>query len=246
MQMQQINTKPTFRKAQPQKKKLEHLEKQVQITFNNKNLLVNAFTHRSYLNEHKKFKGTSNERLEFLGDSVLSIVVSLFLFRELPKSPEGELTQLRASLVRTETLSKLASELSLGNYLHLSKGEEESGGRTNNSTLANTFEALIGAIYLDQGFEKTESFITKIMLINWKELSKTAVSDNKSRLQEVLQKKYKVSPTYKLLSTWGPDHAKQFQVGVYMNDKLLGKGTGKNKQQAAQIAAENALTNTKT
>lgn len=245
MQTQQIKTKPQ-KKTLPAKKSLESLEKQIQISFNNKTLLTNAFTHRSYLNEHKKFKGSSNERLEFLGDSVLSIVVSLFLFNKLPQSPEGELTQLRASLVRTETLAKLAGELSLGDYLQLSKGEEESNGRTNNSTLANTYEALIGAIYLDQGFEETESFIAKNMLFNWRELAKTAVSDNKSKLQEVLQKKYKLSPTYKLLSTWGPDHAKEFQIGVYMNDKLLGKGTGKNKQQAAQIAAENALLNTKT
>jgi len=220
---------------------LSSLEKQISVKFENKNLLKNAFVHRSYLNEHKKFKGTSNERLEFLGDSVLSIVVSLFLYSQLPNSPEGELTQLRASLVRTETLAKIAQKLALGKYLYLSRGEEESGGRTNNSTRANTYEALVGAIYLDQKFETVAKFIKETILKDWKILTKSAVSDNKSKLQEVMQKKYKVSPTYKLISSWGPDHSRQFQIGVYMGTKLLGTGEGKNKQQAAQNAARSAL-----
>ena len=222
---------------------LSNVEKQISIIFNNKSLLENAFIHSSYLNEHKKFKELSNERLEFLGDSVLSIVVSLFLYNNLPDSPEGELTQLRASLVRTETLAKIAQQLSLGKYLHLSKGEEDSGGRSNNSTLADTYEALVGAIYLDQKFDITDKFIETTMLKDWKTLTKSAVSDNKSKLQEIMQKKHKVSPTYKLIKSWGPDHARQFQIGVYMAEKLLGTGTGKNKQQAAQNAAQNALSN---
>lgn len=221
--------------------KLSNLEKLISIKFTNRDLLKNAFIHRSYLNEHKKFKGSSNERLEFLGDSVLSIIVSIFLFNKLPQSPEGELTRLRASLVRTETLAKVAQKFSLGDFLYLSKGEEDSGGRSNNSTMANTFEALLGAIYLDQGFETAEEFVEKSILKNWKLLATSAVSDNKSKLQEVMQKKYKISPTYKLLSAWGPDHARQFQIGVFMAEKLLGQGTGKNKQQAAQNAAQNAL-----
>ncbi len=221
--------------------KFKKLEDQIKINFKNQGLLKNAFVHRSYLNEHKTFRGPSNERLEFLGDSVLSIIVSRFLYLQLPASPEGELTQLRASLVRTETLAKIAEKLSLGEYLFLSKGEEDSGGRQNNSILANTFEALVGAIYLDKGYDAAEKFIDMTILKNWRELSKSAVSDNKSRLQEILQRNWRVSPVYKLLSSWGPDHARQFKIGVYMDDKLLGSGVGKNKQQAAQNAAEDAL-----
>lgn len=217
------------------------LQKDLQIKFKNPALLSNAFIHRSYLNEHKNFKGTSNERLEFLGDSVLSLFVSRFLFEKLAKSPEGELTQLRASLVRTETLAKLARELGLGQYLYLSKGEEESRGRTNNSTLANTFEALIGAIYLDQGEEVTEKFINEQILTRWRQLSRSAVFDNKSKLQEILQRRYHKSPIYKLAGSWGPDHDRRFEVEVYLEEKLLGTGIGKNKQTAAQNAAGDAL-----
>jgi len=220
---------------------LSELESKLKLNFRNKKLLLNAFIHRSYLNEHKDYEGDSNERLEFLGDSVLSIIVSEYLYANLPKSPEGELTLLRAALVRTETLAKLAKELSLGQYLLLSRGEEDSGGRENTSILANTFEALTGAIYLNFGFEKAGGFITKIMLKNWKNLAESAVTDNKSKLQEVLQREYRKSPSYKLLSSWGPDHARNFEIGVYLEEKMLGSGTGKNKQQAAQNAAKSAL-----
>lgn len=225
----------------PSSRGLSKLESIINFKFKDKELLKNAFVHRSYLNEHKKYQGDSNERMEFLGDSVLSIVVSLYLFRKLKKSPEGELTQLRAALVRTETLAKLGKNLSLGDYLYLSKGEEDSGGRSNNSTMANTYEALIGAIYLDQGLAPCTDFIHHTMLKKWKVLAKTAVSDNKSKLQEVMQRENKVSPTYKMLSSWGPDHSRQFEIGVYMNNELLAKGLGKNKQSAAQNAAKEAL-----
>ncbi len=228
---QNLNSQPDF----------ANLEQKIGITFSDKNLLKNAFIHRSYLNEHKNYRGQSNERLEFLGDSVLSIVVSSHLFKNLPQSPEGKLTQLRAALVRTETLAKLAQKLSLGNYLYLSKGEEDSGGRNNNSILANTFEALTGAIYLDCGMESVRNFLTTYVLVNWKELAQTAVSDNKSKLQEVLQKLYHESPSYKIVNTWGPDHDRRFEMGVYLGENCLGKGEGKNKQEAAQNAAENAL-----
>jgi len=217
------------------------LQKKIGVTFKDKNIFKNAFIHRSYLNEHRGFKGDSNERLEFLGDSVLSIIISRFLFDKLPNVDEGELTTLRASLVRTETLAKLAKKINLGNYLYLSKGEEESGGRNNNSILANTFEALLGSIYIDQGLEKTGKFIEQIILKEWRILTKTAVSDHKSKLQESLQRKYHTSPQYKLISNWGPDHSKEFQIGAYIGNKILGKGIGKNKQQAAQNAAKEAL-----
>jgi len=221
--------------------KLQKLEEKTGIIFRDKNLLKNAFVHRSYLNENKLYGGPSNERLEFLGDSVLSIVVSRHLFLKLPNSPEGELTQLRAALVRTETLAKLANDLSLGQYLFLSKGEEDSRGRDNNSILANTFEAFIGAVYVDQGLDVAGKFLEKQILSKWKKLSESAVSDNKSKLQEVLQRIYHESPTYTLVSSWGPDHARNFEMGVYLGKKILGKGMGKNKQEAAQNAASDAL-----
>lgn len=221
--------------------KLHSLEEKTGIAFDDKTLLKNAFVHRSYLNENKSYRGPSNERLEFLGDSVLSIVVSRHLFAKLPNSPEGELTQLRAALVRTETLAKLAKDLNLGNYLFLSKGEEDSRGRDNNSILANTFEAFIGAIYLDQGLTVAQKFLDKLILSKWKRLSQSAVSDNKSKLQEVLQRIYHESPTYSLIAAWGPDHARNFEMGVYLDKKMLGKGIGKNKQEAAQNAASDAL-----
>lgn len=224
---------------------LNDLQKKINIYFNNRDLLKNAFIHRSYLNEHPAFKGDTNERLEFLGDSVLSLFVSKHLFRQLPKSPEGELTQLRASLVRTETLAKLAKNLSLGEYLFLSKGEEESGGRNNKSILANTFEALVGAIFLDKGPQTSEEFITQHILNNWQELSKSAVADNKSKLQEVLQKKYHKSPLYKLEKSWGPDHDRRFEIAAYFDEQVIGRGIGKNKQIATQNAAKDALSRLK-
>ena len=223
------------------KNNLDILQKKIGIAFTNKILLGTAFVHRSYLNEHKKYKGPSNERLEFLGDAALSIVVSSFLFEKLPNEPEGKLTTSRAALVRTETLAKIAKSLSLGKHLVLSKGEEETGGRENPSILANTFEALIGAIYLDQGIEKTEEFLKKTVLFDWKNLIKSSAPDNKSKLQEVVQRKYHVSPIYRLISSWGPDHARQFEIGVLINDENMGKGIGNNKQIAAQNAAKDAL-----
>lgn len=220
----------------------EVIAKKLSLEFKNPKILFNAFVHRSYLNEHKDYKGDSNERLEFLGDSVLSLAVSNFLFTKLSKSPEGELTQIRASLVRTETLATIAQKLELGEHLLLSKGEEESGGRTNKSILANTFESFVGALYLDRGFDVAAEFIGKHILSDWQRLSEEAASDNKSKLQEVLQRKYHKSPLYKLIESWGPDHDRSFKIGVYLEEKLLGEGIGKNKQTAAQDAAGNALT----
>src|SRR3990172_10216789 len=224
------------------KNNLDILQKKIGIVFTNKTLLTTAFIHRSYLNEHKKYKGFSNERLEFLGDAALSIVVSTFLYEKLPNAPEGKLTTSRASLVRTETLAKIATSLSLGKHLVLSKGEEDTGGRENPSILANTFEALVGAIYLDQGIDRVGDFLKKTVISNWKSLIETAVPDNKSRLQEFVQRKYHVSPIYKLISSWGPDHARQFEIGVFIGEKKMGRGTGNNKQSAAQNAARDALT----
>jgi len=221
---------------------LDTLQKKIGFSFSSKTLLKTAFVHRSYLNEHKKYKGPSNERLEFLGDAALSIVVSTFLYEKLPNATEGKLTTSRASLVRTETLAKIATSLSLGKHLVLSKGEEDTGGRENPSILANTFEALVGAIYLDRGIAKVGEFLKKTVLSDWKSLIESAVPDNKSRLQEFVQRKYHVSPIYKLISSWGPDHARQFEIGVFIGEKKMGRGTGNNKQSAAQNAAKDALT----
>lgn len=217
------------------------LVKKIGFNFQNENLIKNAFVHRSYLNEYKGYRGLSNERLEFFGDSIISLIVSKFLFENLAKSSEGELTKLRAALVRTETLAKIASNLELGKYLLLSKGEEESGGRSNISIMANTFEALVGAIYLDLGLITVEKFIKETILDDWQNLAQNAVIDHKSKLQEVLQRIYHQSPSYKLISSWGPDHEREFEIGVYLEEKLLGRGAGKNKQQAAQNAAKAAL-----
>ena len=224
---------------------LTKLEAKLKIKFREIKLLKTAFIHRSYLNEHKEFKSTSNERLEFLGDSVLSLIVANHLYEHLPKSSEGELTQLRAALVRTETLSKIAIKLELGKYLYLSRGEEDSAGRANKTILADTFEALVGAIFLDQDPETTRKFIEKTILGNWQELAKSAVVDNKSKLQEKLQRKFHQSPTYRMISSWGPDHARNFEVGVFLENEELGRGTGPNKQNAAQNAAADALSRLK-
>lgn len=200
-----------------------------------------AFTHRSYLNE-SKITIESNERMEFLGDSVLSFIVSSFLFHERVKDTEGDLTNLRAFIVKTDSLAKASSQLNLGDLLNLSKGEELSGGRKNPQLLANTYEALLGAIYLDLGIEKATKFVESTLLpIFTTEVQKGAPKDSKSMLQEAVQSKMQTSPKYKIIGTTGPDHAKRFTVGVFINGKQSGLGTGSNKQQAEEEAAHQAL-----
>ena len=172
--------------------------------------LNQAFIHRSYLNETTK-KISSNERLEFLGDAVLELIVSLYLFSHFPESPEGKLTLLRSSIVRTEMLAKVAHTLGLGNKLKLGRGEEEGGGRQNPSILANTFEAVLGALYLDQGFEAAQEFVNRNLLPHIEEIvAKKLYFDAKSHLQEKVQEEMKVTPIYKVLREEGPDHQKQF------------------------------------
>ncbi len=208
---------------------------------NNKNLLEEALTHRSFLNE-SKIKVSSNERLEFLGDSILSFVVSTYLFKTYREYNEGKLTNLRSLLVNTKTLAEISRECDLGSKLRLSKGEEESGGRENQSLLADTFEAYIGALFLDQGIEEAEKFIISSVIPRTEEfIQKNMLKDPKSRLQEHVQSQKQFSPIYKVLSEEGPAHARQFTVGVFVNEKLLGEGTGKSKQQAEESAAEKAL-----
>jgi len=216
---------------------------QKKLGFSNPDLLKTVFVHRSYLNEHKNENLTSNERLEFLGDSILSFWVSQKLYLLYPHLPEGTLTNMRTILVRTETLAKIAEELKLGDFLLLSLGEEKSGGRKNKSLLANTFEALVGAIFLDQGLEKTANFLAKQFDKLIFSLDEKDLKDYKSLLQEKVQTKEKEPPQYKVLKEEGPDHNKLFVVGVFAFGKLIGTGKGRSKQEAEENAAKNALVN---
>ncbi len=208
-----------------------------------KPIYTTAFTHRSYLNETKE-ELESNERLEFLGDSVLSFIVSSILYDLRGKDTEGDLTSLRSYIVKTQSLASAAGDLNLGKYLRMSKGEEISGGRNNPQLLANTFEALLGAIFMDQGIEVAKQFVEENLLpLFAKELKAGPPKDAKSQLQEVTQNKTKQSPQYKVLETEGPDHAKEFTVGVYVAGKQIGKGVGLSKQVAEEAAAQEALKN---
>lgn len=211
------------------------------IKFKDLSLLKQAFIHRSYLNE-VKMDLPSNERLEFLGDSVLSLVVSFHLFSTRSGDNEGDLTNLRAYIVKTKSLWQVAKKLGLGKYLKLSRGEELGGGRENPQLLANTFEALLGAIFIDQGLEGAKKVIKETLLpLFEKELKIGPPQDAKSRLQEVVQERFKVSPYYKILKTHGPDHAKKFLVGVYIGGRKYGEGEGSSKQTAEDQAAREAL-----
>lgn len=209
--------------------------------FNNQKLFDQAFTHRSYLNEAKD-PGDSNERLEFLGDSILSYLVSKSLYNNYPNYNEGILTNLRSLLVNTVSLAKIAKKLNFGKLLKLSKGEHDSNGRENQSILADSYEAFLGALFIDQGLLGAEKFIQETLLDNLDDLiEKKTFKDPKSLLQEYTQAKKQGSPIYKVLSETGPAHAKIFTVDVYIASKLIAQGIGKSKQQAEEIAAKQAL-----
>lgn len=209
--------------------------------FKNQKLFEQAFTHRSYLNESVE-KISSNERLEFLGDSILSIIVSKFLYDKYPNFEEGTLTNLRSLLVNTKNLAEIAKNLEFGNLLKLSKGEGQSKGRQSQNILANTLEAFIGALYLDQGTEAVEKLLKEVLLPKAEILVREKnFKDPKSLLQEKIQARKKSSPLYKVLSESGPAHIKHFTVGVFINGELLGKGEGKSKREAEEDAARIAL-----
>lgn len=218
----------------------KEIEKKLAVRFKNPRFLHTALVHRSYLNESKET--TSNERLEFLGDAVLELIVSAALIRNYPAFEEGELTALRSNLVNTNSLAQAAERLELGKSLYLSKGEEESGGRKNKTLLANTFEAIIGAIFLDQGISSCEKILEKFILQKTKQ-ALLHLKDPKSMLQEQIQKRGQRAPIYKIIREEGSDHAKIFTVGVFVNGDLWAKGTGKSKQEAEQKAAQQALKN---
>jgi ribonuclease-3 len=220
----------------------EFLEK-TGLRFQNNGYLQRAFVHRSYLNEaDETFSLSDNERLEFLGDAVLGFVASELLYKFFPKSSEGELTNLRVALVRRETLARFAQELSLGDYLLLGHGEEDSGGRTRPATLCATFEALIGALYMDSGLPAVREFLEPRLVAEVNRVAKQALAkDPKSRLQEWIQSEMGVTPRYKTIHTEGPDHARFFTVQVTVDKKPFGLGRGRSKQEAAQSAAAMAL-----
>ncbi len=210
--------------------------------FRNASLLETALTHRSALNEHKNASRESNERLEYLGDAVLELVSTEFLYQKMPDTSEGKLTAIRSALVKTTTLSEVGKELNLGGMLYLSKGEENSGGRTNEALIANTVEAVIGALYLDQGLEIAKTFITENILTRFDEvMEKKLYRDGKSSLQEEVQAYGFEAPIYQVLHEEGPDHEKSFTVAVFVGGAQVGIGEGKSKQLAQQSAALQAL-----
>ncbi len=222
---------------------LNEIQSKIEYKFKNIELLNWALTHSSYANEHKRFKITYNERLEFLGDSVLGLIVSDYIFIKYSNYPEGELTKLRATVVCEPSLSYVAKQIDLGKYMLLGKGEEVTGGRERVSILADAFEALIGSIYLDGKFSSAKTFVLKSMTgiienaVNGREL----FIDYKTQLQEILQKKTKSKIEYKIISEEGPDHNKVFHTEVIVKNKMLGKGLGKSKKEAEQNAAKAAL-----
>jgi ribonuclease-3 len=214
------------------------LERKIRIKFKDHTLLETAFVHTSYLNEHKSQPLHDNERLEFLGDAVLELVTTEHLYGSFPETKEGQLTSFRSALVKGKHLAEVARTLGLGQYLLLSHGEEKSGGREKNYILANTLEALIGAIYLDRGFLTAHKFIDRFILTNLGDILRKGLHvDAKSRLQELSQEKLGITPSYQVLSESGPDHNKVFEVGAFIEGNLIGKGTGSSKQKAEEQAA---------
>lgn len=212
------------------------------LHFNDSMLLRQAFTHRSYLNEHRGEVSEHNERLEFLGDAVLELIVTRFLYEKFPQHSEGDLTAFRAALVNYITLSEIASALGMNDFLLLSRGEAKDTGRARSVLLANAFEAVVGAVYLDQGYDAAQEFIAAHLFPKIDDIVKNKTwRDSKSALQEKVQETAGVTPHYSVLRESGPDHDKQFVVGVYARDELLAEGSGKAKQEAEQDAAKNAL-----
>lgn len=211
------------------------------LTFKNLDLLEEAFTHRSYLNENKSAKN-HNERLEFLGDAVLELAVTRFLFDKFPLKPEGDLTAYRAALVNTVSISEIAQTLGINDMLLLSKGEKRDTGRARQIILADAFEALLGALYLDQGYDAAESFVATHLYPKIDDVLKNkSYQDAKSRFQEHAQDEEGITPKYKTLSEVGPDHERTFVVGVFLHEKEIARGEGKSKQEAEQAAAKAGL-----
>ena len=222
---------------------LSALERIVGISFIDEIHLLTAITHRSYLNEHREAKQDHNERYEFLGDAVLELIVTDFLFRKYPEKPEGELTAIRAALVNTVSLADAATRMNINEFLLLSKGEAKDTGRARQYILANAFESIIGAIYLDRGYEDAKNFVAAHLFDKTDAIvSKRLWQDAKSRFQELAQEHVGVTPNYETLSQSGPDHDRVFTVGIFLGSERIAEGKGRSKQEAEQSAAEAGLT----
>jgi len=219
------------------------LEKLIRVSFVDQKHLLTAITHRSYLNEHREARQEHNERYEFLGDAVLELVVTDFLFHKYPEKPEGDLTSIRAALVNTVSLSEVASNMNINDFLLLSKGEERDTGRARQYILANTFESIIGAIYLDQGYDSAKEFIASHLFDKTETIvAKKLWQDAKSRFQELAQEHTSITPSYETLGQVGPDHDRVFTVGVFLGATKIAEGKGRSKQEAEQEAAEAGIT----
>lgn len=220
----------------------EEIEQKLGIEFKNRDLLTTALTHRSYLNEHRGSASQNNERLEFLGDAVLELIISTYLFKTYPEKPEGELTNIRAAVVRTESLAQESRSLGLGKFLRMSKGEEDSGGKDKDYLLANTFEAVLGAIYEDQGIDVCKEYISRTLLKKVGNIVENNLFiDPKTQAQEIIQAQFKVTPIYEVIKEEGPDHDKIFTVALRVNNKQMAIGTGSSKQRAEEEAARETV-----
>ncbi len=221
---------------------LDELEAAIGIAFRDKSLLTRALTHRSYLNENSNLPYLDNERLEFLGDAILDFVVAEHLYRACPEMSEGQLTSIRAALVKGDALARFANEIGLAAHLLISRGEDAAGGRARTPALAGAFEAVIGALYLDQGLAAARAFIARFVLPAAERVHREGLDrDAKSMLQELSQAHLQKTPQYRLVETRGPDHAKEFTIQVCLGDRVYGQGAGRNKQMAEQEAAQVAL-----
>lgn len=223
-------------------KDLSKLEKKIGVVFKNKDLLLQALVHRSYINENRDFRLDHNERLEFLGDAVLELVSTENLYKNFPDNPEGDLTNFRAALVNGKMLAEISDRLGVEEHLMMSKGEKKDTGRARQYLLANALEAIIGAIYLDRGYRVSKEFITKNILCEMKRVLESKLyQDPKSKFQEEAQDKTGLTPTYEVSKEWGPDHDKHFRVGVYLEKELVAEGEGSSKQVAQRSAAKEGL-----
>jgi ribonuclease III len=225
--------------------KYKTLETKININFSDQKLLENVFIHRSYLNEHKGSKLSSNERLEFLGDSVLSLITSVYLFKNYPNLKEGDYTEIKSAIVKMESLAEASKKIKINSYLMLSKGEERGAGRANNNIMADCFEALIAAIFLDKNFEVAYTFVVNFLFKDKLDylLKNNLYLSSKSKLQEIIQSKYKKTPIYKVLEEKGPEHKRIFKIAVLFNNKVFGVGTAPSKKEAEEEAAKEALHN---
>ena len=224
------------------KEQKEKLESIIEVKIKDQNLYRTAFTHRSYLNEHIDYPNPSNERLEFLGDAVLQLLSSEYLYDQYPDSPEGSLTNYRSAVVNTDSLASESRRMGYGEFLLLSKGEETTGGRDRDYILANTFEAVLGALYSDHGIEKCREFLKRTLFYKVEDIvDNEEYKDAKSKFQEEAQEVYGITPVYEVVDSWGLDHEKSFKVAVYLGEKKWGEGVGRSKQKAEQNSAKEAL-----